>query len=413
MLTLLSSPVWRTIGAFLVIGTATAISVLFFYNSQINTKCKTIIGFLLVFPLVLSASQHQQQTHAATPSINDHGIVGISPGDGFEELFEKMSSSQQQAVINQMKSDGVRWLRLDYYKDSSFDYQFIKDAEATGINVDILLEDFGATPAEFSSFGTKAVNTLKPLGVHTYEILNEVNLYTPTITAANYVPILKAAYTTIKSADPSSIVLMSGLGPGPGSQEPYTYLQAMYTAGAKGYFDAANLHPYSYPDMPAPAVASNCKSYNGFCYDLPTMHAVMEQHGEGNKKIWLTEFGCPTGTHAGYPASCTDAILAQQITQAFYQANAWEWTGPFFVFSWQDTTQNGDFGLYYTNGTPKSAALSAFKEAASLSSVTVATSKSAATQALTSAIPDRNTSLADTVFLFTSPCAHWCSCRND
>ncbi|HWS83134.1 MAG TPA: hypothetical protein VN207_02635 [Ktedonobacteraceae bacterium] len=367
-----------------------------------------IIGFLLiatlVLPLTIFVSQEQQQIHAAPPN---HGTIGISPGDGFEGPFANMSSSQQQAVINQMKSDGVQWLRLDYYNNDSYDYQFIKDAEDAGINVDVLLEDFSATPAEFSSFGTEAVHTLQPLGVHTYEILNEVNLYTPTITAANYVPILKAAYTAIKNADSSSTVLMSGLGPGPNSQEPYTYLQAMYAAGAQGYFDAANLHPYSFPDMPAPAATADCQNYNAFCYDLPAMYAVMEQNGDGNKKIWLTEFGCPTGTDDNNPASCTDATLAQQITQAFNRANVWEWTGPLFLFSWQDNTENGDFGLYDANGSPKTAALSAFKQAASLSSV-VAAPTATATQApmVTNAT---NTPLATAVPVFMTPCAHGAS----
>ncbi|HMH10040.1 MAG TPA: hypothetical protein VK553_04980, partial [Candidatus Nitrosopolaris rasttigaisensis] len=110
MLTLLSSPIWQTIGAFLAIGTA--VSVLFFYNSQRSTKQKITIGFLLVLPLIISASQQQQPTLAATPSTSNHGIVGISPGSGFEDPFGNMSSSQQQAVINQMKTDGVQWLRL-------------------------------------------------------------------------------------------------------------------------------------------------------------------------------------------------------------------------------------------------------------------------------------------------------------
>ena len=332
-----------------------------------------LVGFLLlavllvVLPLTVLFIRQQQRIslHVATPSTSSHVAIGISPGSGFEDPFGKMSSSQQRSVINQMKSDGVQWLRLDYYHDASYDYQFIKDAEAAGINVDALLEYFDATPAEFATFGTDAVSTLKPLGVHTYEILNEVNLYNPTITAARYVPMLKAAYAAIKTADSSSTVLMSGLGPGPGSQEPYTYLQAMYAAGAKGYFDAANMHPYSFPDMPAPAVASDCQNYNGFCYDLPAIHAVMQQNGDGNKKIWLTEFGCPSGTDAGQPADCTDAILAQQITQALNRANAWGWTGPFFVFSWQDNTSDGDFGLYYADGSSKTAALAAFMQAAS------------------------------------------------
>src|ERR1700680_1295918 len=96
MLTLLSSPIWQTIGDFLAIGTAKAVSVLFFYNEQRSTKQKMIIGFLLIATLVLPptifVSQQQQQTHAATPSISTHGIVGISPGDGFEGPFGKMRS---------------------------------------------------------------------------------------------------------------------------------------------------------------------------------------------------------------------------------------------------------------------------------------------------------------------------------
>ena len=331
-----------------------------------------IVGFILLGLLVLALLltvfffQEPQQTrqHAATSSTSNHGAVGISPGSGFEDFFGNMSSSQQQTVIDNMKSDGVQWLRLDYYPNDSYDYQFIKDAESAGINVDVLLEDFGATPAEFANFGTHAVNTFKPLGVNTYEILNEVNTYTPTITASDYVLILKAVYPAIKAEDSSATVLISGLD---SSSKPDAYLQAMYDAGAKGYFDAVNAHPYTYPDMPAP---SHCPSSNAFCHGLPNLYSVMQQNGDSNKKIWITEFGCPTGTDADRPAACTDTTLAQQITQAFKQAKAWGWTGPLFIFSWQDNKKDGDFGLYNLNGSPKTAALAAFRQAAFLSQLT-------------------------------------------
>jgi hypothetical protein len=179
----------------------------------------------------------------------------------------------------------------------------------------------------------------------------------------------------------------------------------MYAAGAEGYFDAANLHPYSFPDMPAPAVAADCYNYNAFCYDLPTIHAIMEQNGDGNKKIWLTEFGCPTGSDDGISASCTDSTLAQQITQAFDQANTWPWTGPVFVFSWQDNTTDGDFGLYDANGSPKTATLSAFKQVASLSSAVVAPAP-IATQAPISMVTDSMITPSATPYAFTTPCAH-------
>jgi polysaccharide biosynthesis protein PslG len=327
-----------------------------------SSLVRFILLGLLVLALLLTVffSQESQQTqqHAATSSISNHGAAGISPGFGFEEPFGKMNSSQQQTVINNMKSDGVRWLRLDYYPNVSFDYEFIKDAESAGINVDVVLEDFTGTPTDFANFGRQAVNTFKPLGVNTYEILNEVNTYTPLITASDYVLILKAVYPAIKAADSSATVLMSGLD---FSGKPDAYLQAMYDAGAKGYFDAVNAHPYSYPDMAAP---THCPSSNAFCHGLPSLYTTMQQNGDSNKKIWITEFGCPTGTDAGRPAACTDMTLAQQITQAFNQANAWGWTGPLFIFSWQDDTKAGDFGLYDLNGSPKTAALAAFRRAA-------------------------------------------------
>jgi polysaccharide biosynthesis protein PslG len=325
------------------------------------------VGFILLVLLLLALLltvflfRELQQTHRfpATPSSSDHGAVGISPGTGFEHLFENMSSSEQRTVINNMKGDGVQWLRIDYSPNDSTDYQFIKDAESAGINVDVLLDAFDATPAAFASFGTQAVNTFKPFGVKTYEILNEVNTYTPPITASDYVRILKAVYPAIKAADTSATVLISGLN---FTDNPVAYLQAMYDAGAKGYFDAVNAHPYTYPDMPAPTY---CRSSNAFCHGLPNLYSIMRQKGDGNKKIWITEFGCPTGTDAGQLAACTDTTLAQQITQAFNQTNAWEWTGPLFIFSWQDNKRDGDFGLYNLNGSPKTAALAAFKRAAS------------------------------------------------
>lgn len=89
---------------------------------------------------------------------------------------------------------------------------------------------------------TQTVNTLSPLGVHTYEILNEVNsagssagTYTNTVlTASQYESILQAAYPAIKAADPTATVLFSGLDM---SKDSSGYLQGVYTAGGKNYFE--------------------------------------------------------------------------------------------------------------------------------------------------------------------------------
>jgi polysaccharide biosynthesis protein PslG len=281
--------------------------------------------------------------------------IGVSPGSGFEQAFARMSPGKQRAVLELMKTDGVSWLRIDYYPNDSGLRHFIESAQSQGIKVDAILEDYEATPEQFAVFARNA-----PAQLHSaaYEILNEVNLYRPAIPAAKYVPVLRAAYRAIKRANPDAIILASGLGPGAGAAAPDRYLKAMYDAGARGYFDAANLHPYSFPAMP---MSSPCQSWNTFCHGAPAMRAVMVKHDDGAKPIWFTEFGCPTGTAGGYRKACTDERLAAQLTQADGQSRRWGWVGAFFVFDWQDNDIDGDFGLYLANGDPKPYPLSAFE----------------------------------------------------
>jgi hypothetical protein len=124
-----------------------------------------------------------------------------------------------------------------------------------------------------------------------------------------------------------------------------------------------NDHPYSCPESPTQTGdPSNPWSY------LPQLHEIMVGSGDGAKPIWLTEFGCPTGTDGGYPAACTDATLAQQITEAFNSAGSFGWAGPLFVYNWQDPDRHnsgdGDFGLYHADGSPKTATVTAYKAAA-------------------------------------------------
>jgi hypothetical protein len=284
--------------------------------------------------------------------------AGIAPGTGYLLTFDSLSATAQAAQIALMKADGVRYLRVSVPCNNP-NASLISQAEQAGIQVDALLLDpcGGQTPSAFATLSTQAVSALKPLGVELYEVMNEPNC--AGISASSYTAILKSSYTALKRADPSAFVLAAGLCPNGGSYEPYTYLQAMYRAGAKGYFDAANDHPYSFPDTPL----QTGDGWNPWSY-LPQMHAIMANNGDGSKQIWLTEFGCPTGTDAGQPADCTPTTEGAQITDAFSMARSWSWAGPLFVFSWQDTSEDGDFGLYTSTGVAKAPALAAFEAAA-------------------------------------------------
>jgi hypothetical protein len=290
--------------------------------------------------------------------------AGVTPGAVFEGKFVSMTGAARQAVMSQMANDGVHWLRIDVPSDFRFN-AFIQAATSNGIHVDAVLQAW-TTPlnaSAFSRFATQAVQTLKPLGVETYEVLNEPNCDQYCLSASSYTRILKASYTSVKSADSTATVITAGMGTGGGSNEPYNYLTGMYKAGAQGNFDAFNMHPYSYPDTPL----QTGDGWNPWSY-LPELHAIMVAHGDGAKQIWLTEFGCPTGSDGGYTAYCTDSSLSTQIADAFSMARGWTWTGPLFVYNWIDdarATGDGDFGLYYANGAPKTATLSTYTLTAS------------------------------------------------
>ena len=141
----------------------------------------------------------------------------------------------------------------------------------------------------FADFAGTAAQRYKGL-VDDWEIWNEPNEQTywyPLPDAADYTQLLKASYAKIKEANPDAVVVSAGLtdmGDEAGvSISPLNFVNTMYENGAKDYFDIMALHPYTYP---------------GHDYGWPQIIAIwkaMDQNGDGEKKIWLTEYGAPTG----------------------------------------------------------------------------------------------------------------------
>src|SRR4051794_30995540 len=143
--------------------------------------------------------------------------------------------------------------------------------------------------------------------------------------ASQYVPLLKAAYQTVKAADPSTPVILGGL-----TGNDYKFLQSVYDNGGGGSFDVVATHtdtgcaigsPYGYfRDAPGGPISQ--WAFLGY----PSVHDVMADHGEGAKQIWLTEFGwssytgtCQVGKWAGQKAAGVgEADQAKFTTQAFH-----------------------------------------------------------------------------------------------
>jgi VCBS repeat-containing protein len=207
--------------------------------------------------------------------------------------------------------------------------------------------------AMFAKFA-KAVATRYKGKIVSYEIWNEPNgiqFWQPGPNAAQYTELLKAAYPAIKAADPSAVVVAGAVGAavdfGGLAVNPVRFVSEMYQAGAAGYFDALSFHPYLY----------NNAFSKGTAFDAPLNQAkriydLMVANGDGNKKIWATEYGQPSS-------------VVSEDNQAAYLGDflrTWRtlsFAGPAFIHTLVDNTGanavEGSFGLFRPDWTPKPA----------------------------------------------------------
>lgn len=172
--------------------------------------------------------------------------------------------------------------------------------------------------------------------VHTWEVWNEPDIkFFWSGTANQYYRLLKVAYQTIKSVDPSATVLMAGMVD-PLLAFPTQVLIAAAAdpaaAANKGYFDAVAWHAYG----PARALYSN----------LLAVHALLASKGYGNVPLWVTEDGFPAANPNGEPRQA--AYVLQTIAYAFAAGAA-----RVLVYRASDDTTRKSWGLMAADGTPR------------------------------------------------------------
>jgi hypothetical protein len=202
--------------------------------------------------------------------------------------------------------------------------------------------------------------------VQAYEIWNEQNLRGEVgarVTVAPYIELLKQGYSGVKWGDPNAVVMYGALTP-TGVTNPdvalddVRYLEQTYAFGggiAKNYFDVLAAHPGSnsnspdqlFPENPGtghcpPKYASqegNCwKNHPSFYFRrIEQQYAVMAANGDGNKQMWLTEFGWSTfNTHEGYEYGqlISEELQAQYLVRAFEKGrNDYPWMGVMCVWN--------------------------------------------------------------------------------
>ena len=231
-------------------------------------------------------------------------------------------------------------------------------------------------PEEFAKFAKAVASRYSKKGVHAYEIWNEPNLglfWKPSADPEYYVRLLKGAYVAIHEVDSSATVITGGLAPTDTkgtSMSPREFVENIYKYGGKNYFDAVGFHPYSFPL--SPNEYNKTSAWSQMNDTNWSVLGIMKSNNDGNKKIWITEYGAPTGGpgseakgEEGYyvwnvPDHVTEKYQAEILESAVEKTREYVWDGPMFWYSYKDlgidtSTKENFFGLLRRDGSKKPA----------------------------------------------------------
>jgi len=223
----------------------------------------------------------------AAVSSSPYGVCAhVTRGENPEKTFELASAA------------GIGWVRSDFdlyacLKNGKWDFsacdKVVAAAEARGVQVLPILyaEPNGVDPIwenlDLWRGYVRALVTHFGRRLPVLEIWNEPNIksfwrFEPD--ASKYLLVLKSAYETVKSVDPSVRVSFAGV-----AGWDYAYIEQALRLGAADSFDILSVHPYCYPFAPEGTSYEKC---------LDEDARLLAKYGAADKKVWITELGWPT-----------------------------------------------------------------------------------------------------------------------
>lgn len=295
--------------------------------------------------------------------------VGFSPG--FSILYQ--DRQELRGDLAGMYDMGARRLRVDLSWalverdrgrfDWSHSDRVFGEAKAAGLKV---LPILGYQPRwagteridvdGFSDFVAAAVDRYGDQ-VPAWEVWNEPNLerfWFGRPDPQAYGRMVAATSAVIRAHDPGARVVVGALAPAvdapSGSQiSPETFLREAAPQMSPGDFDVVSVHPYSYPAMPNEAL-----QWNTF-FRLPGVVALAREIGGDKVRVWVTEYGAPTGDS---DRSVRPARQAKMMARALRTARRMRGVGPVYLYSFRDSADDpGDaeanFGMVKFGGRPK------------------------------------------------------------
>jgi polysaccharide biosynthesis protein PslG len=187
-------------------------------------------------------------------------------------------------------------------------------------------------------------------------IWNEPNVnfewgYRP-VDPTGYTRMLQAVYPAAKEANPDVQILAGALAPNlvvPGAAEAMNdldYLEKMYEAGARDYFDALSVHAYGWTSPADEAPAPNRINFRR----TELMREIMVRNGDTAKHVFITEGGWndhPRWTKAVHPAE-----RIQDTLRAYEICRGWDWLDACALWAFRYPSPTQTYLDYFSFVTP-------------------------------------------------------------
>jgi len=166
--------------------------------------------------------------------------------------------------------------------------------------------------------------------------------------AGAYAAILNAAYPRIKQAAPETTVLGGALADSDGA-----FLLQLYVHGIQGHFDGFSLHPYSWHN---PTIENAQNRTYTFLNGVPWIHDILTLNGDGNRDLWLTEFGFSTCTD-GNTDCVSQAQQGSYLKTQFELARGYGYVKAAIAYDLRNDAEAPDrlssYGLLHRDFSPK------------------------------------------------------------
>jgi hypothetical protein len=219
-----------------------------------------------------------------------------------------------------------------------------------------------APPDDYNDFGDFVETVVRRYQgrVRYYQIWNEPNIYPEwgkrPVDATQYTELLKVAYKRAKAVDPDVVIIAAPLAATieldryPHGFSDALFLQQMYDAGARDYFDILSVQDYGLWSGPTDRrMQPRVLNYSRPLY----IRDIMVKNGDAGKAIWLSEMNW-NAVPPGFPDSrfgrVDEAQQARYAVEAYRRAQEeWPWMGvvAFWFFKQADDHERNSNAQYY------------------------------------------------------------------